>query len=318
VPVDPALFLADLEAKPESLTRLADLLLHQRPFAGLEGIQRFLFVGMGSSAYAGGVAAARLRHLGFTATAELASSDLLPPALPGLLVVAISASGGSAETLAAVERYVGKARIIAVTEDQDSALAGLAGEVVALQAGPEAGGVACRSFQHTQAVLLALEAQCIGRYEDLGPVLRKATAATADLLARRDHWLPEVARALDGPDGVYVSAPARRLSSAQQSALMIREGPRRPATPCESGDWNHVDVYLTRTLDYRMLLLAGSRSDAELLGWTSQRGSTVVAVGASIEQAAVSLRYLHDDVDDVRLLTEVLVAELVAASWWAA
>lgn len=30
------------------------------------------------------------------------------------------------------------------------------------------------------------------------------------------------------------------------------------------------------------------------------------------------LRYLHDDVDDVRLLTEVLVAELVAQKWWAA
>ena len=317
--MDPSLFLADLEAKPESLTRLADLLVVQRPFASaLDGIERVLFVGMGSSAYAGGVAAARLRHLGLVATAELASSDLLPPASSDLLVVAISVSGGSRETLGAVEHYRGKARIVALTDNRESPLACLADTVVSLQSGPEAGGVACRSFQHTLAVLLALEAESTGRSADLGPLLHKAIEATSDLLERRHSWLGEVAASLDGPDGVYVAAPARRLSSAQQSALMVREGPRRPGVACETGDWNHVDVYLTKSLDYRLLLLGGSSSDAELLGWTSQRGSTVVAVGADMDEATQSLRYLHDDVDDVRLLTEVLVAELVAQKWWAA
>ena len=116
---------------------------------------------------------------------------------------------------------------------------------------------------------------------------------------------------------MYVAAPARRFASAQQSALMVREGPRRPSTACETGDWNHVDVYLTKTLDYRLLLLAGSRSDAELLTWTSDRRSTVVAVGADRESAALSVRYRHDGEDDVRLLAETFVAELVAQHWWA-
>ena len=111
-------------------------------------------------------------------------------------------------------------------------------------------------------------------------------------------------------------APARRLSSAQQSALMLREGPRIPAYACETGDWSHVDVYLTETTDYRMLLLTGSRWEDELLRWTSERGSTVVAVGADVEGAAYSLCYEGDDDDDVRLLTEVLVAELLAADLW--
>ena len=46
---------------------------------------------------------------------------------------------------------------------------------------------------------------------------------------------------------------------------MLREGPRLPAYGCETADWSHVDVYLTKTTDYRMLLLAGSRWEAELL-----------------------------------------------------
>jgi glutamine---fructose-6-phosphate transaminase (isomerizing) len=99
---------------------------------------------------------------------------------------------------------------------------------------------------------------------------------------------------------------------------MIREGPRRPATACETGDWAHVDVYLTRTLDYRALLFPGSRYDAQALEWLRERRSTVVAVGADVPGAAATVRYPGDDDPDVALLTEVLVAELVAARWWAA
>jgi len=123
---------------------------------------------------------------------------------------------------------------------------------------------------------------------------------------------------LDGPHGVYTIAPAERLSSAEQSALMLREGPRRPADACESGDWSHVDVYLTKTLDYRALLFPGSRYDEQAMDWVRQRGSTVVTVGGEVKDAAAAVRYLHDDDPDVALLTETLVAELVAAYWWSA
>jgi hypothetical protein len=98
---------------------------------------------------------------------------------------------------------------------------------------------------------------------------------------------------------------------------MLREGPRLPAYACETADWSHVDVYLTKTTDYRMLLLAGSTREDELLRWVRERGSTLVAVGAEVPEATVVVRYPHDEDDDVRLLTETLIAELVAAKAWA-
>ena len=49
---------------------------------------------------------------------------------------------------------------------------------------------------------------------------------------------------VDGP--VYTIAPYERLSSALQSALMFREAPRIAADGCETGDWLHVDLYLTK------------------------------------------------------------------------
>jgi hypothetical protein len=183
-------------------------------------------------------------------------------------------------------------------------------------AGEEVGGVACRSYQHTLALLLALEHRLTGTEGNSAGLARAAAEASADLLARRADWLPRLSELLLGPDGTHVVAPARRLSSAQQAALMLREGPRRQAVGSETGDWSHVDVYLTKTTDYRLLLFAGSRWEDELLRWTSERGSTVVSVGAELPQAAMSLRYAGDEVDDVRLLTEVMVAELVAHRAW--
>jgi hypothetical protein len=125
-----------------------------------------------------------------------------------------------------------------------------------------------------------------------------------------------VVHALDGPDGVYRLAPVERLSSAEQSALMLREGPRRAAVACETGDWAHVDVYLTRTLDYRAIVFAGSAWDRQALGWLRDRGSTVVAVGAIVPDAAASVRYRGDDDPEVALHAEALIGELIAATWW--
>ena len=319
--MDPALFQADLERKPEMLHALADHLEAQDPWGVLPMASRFVLLGMGSSYYAAAVAAARLRSRGINAVAELASSDLLPAADGHTVVVAITAGGGSRETRAAAAHYRDQCPVVLVTNTLDGDLArdveGGVHELVDMRAGVEQGGVACRSFQHTLALLIGLEPRVARADLDLPALVRRAAAASEDLLSTRAQWLPELRRLLVGPQGTHVVAPARRLSSAQQSALMLREGPRLPAYACETGDWSHVDVYLTKSTDYRMLLLAGSRWEDELLRWTAERGSTVVAVGADVEGAAHSLRYAGDEDDDVRLLTETLVAELLAADLWA-
>ncbi|MEV6813955.1 SIS domain-containing protein [Micromonospora sp. NPDC051296] len=315
--MDPRLFLADLEAKPESLRELAATLTRDDLWGGLpDPVDRVLLLGMGSSRYAAEMAALRLRAAGIDAVAEYASTTVSYPARPGTLVIAISATGTSVETLDATSRYQGSGRLVALTNAPESPLADIADLVVPMQAGTERGGVACRTFQHTLVLLLDLLARLTGARRDAAALARRAADATEDLLARRDAWLPRAIELLDGPHGVYALAPAERLSSALQSALMVREGPRRPADGCETGDWSHVDVYLAKTLDYRALLFPGSRYDAAALEWLKLRKSTVLAVGAEVPDAAAVIRYAGDDDEDVRLLTETLVAELVAAHWW--
>ena len=318
--MDPVLFRQDLERGPEVLRALADRLRQRDPWELLGEVpERVVLLGMGSSAYAAGVAAARLRARGRVAVAELASSDLLPqwPGA-GTLVVAVSATGRSRETLDAVDRVPPGSSLAALTDDPASPLATRCGRAVVLHAEPERGGVACRSFTHTLALLLALEAHLEGRpVSALADLLDRAAEAATHLLGTAGTWLPQVVDLLAGPAGTHLAAPARRLSSAQQGALMLREGPRRAAVACEAGDWAHVEVYLTKTTDYRLLVFTGSAWDDGVAEWTRPRGTTVVAVGGDFPDAATTVRYPHDKVDDVRLLIEALVPELVAAHLWA-
>lgn len=314
--MNPELFAADLQQKPAALRGLADHLSGENPWANITPANQLVFLGMGSSHYANSVAAARLRCAGISAVAELASSDLLPKVTAGTVVIAVSASGGSVETLSALEHYQGSARTIALTNTVGSKITDLTESSVLMHAHDEKGGVACRSFQHTLALLLALQCHLVGG-RDVPWLLRASADATEDLLDRSPQWLANISELLLGPQGTHVVAPARRFSSAQQSALMLREGPRLAAVACETGDWSHVDVYLTKSTDYRMLLLTGSAWEPQLLRWVTERGSTVVAVGQELPAASASLRYRGDENDDVKLLTETLVAELVAQQLWA-
>jgi glucosamine 6-phosphate synthetase-like amidotransferase/phosphosugar isomerase protein len=319
--VKPQGFLDDLYRKPEVLNRLAAVLDEGNPWAAVvpRDVERIVLLGMGSSAYAGGVAATRMRARGLVAVSELASSRLLPDWGLGTLVVATSASGGSVETLDALGRLPGGVRAVAVTNTPGSAITSACDGVVELAAEPEVGGVACRSYQHTLVLLMALECHLTGTgLTALVNTVTAAADASAHLLDIESDWRPVVSDMLLGPQGTHLAAPAHRLSSAQQGALMLREGPRRPAVGCETGDWSHVDVYLTKTTDYRLLVFAGSPWEDQLAEWTTARGSTVVGVGGTVPGAGYQLRYPGDSDDDVRLLTEVLVPELIAARAWAA
>src|SRR4051794_19174014 len=227
--MDAGLFLADLEEKPARLAALAQHLRNADPWAALGEIEApVVVVGMGSSHYAGQVAAARLRAGGVPAVAELAASDLLPALRPGTLVVAVSASGGSAETIDAVRRLRAAGdglRFAALTNRPDTELGDLCDATVDLAAGEERGGVACRSFQHTVALLLALESDFCG-----GPavvtLLEQAAEASAHLLAHRADWLAEGSSPPPRPHGTPRGAPAPRIHPALPPAPQLRAGPR--------------------------------------------------------------------------------------------
>ena len=310
--MDAAAFFGDLAAKPAALLRLLD----DRPVWPVIGDGPIVLAGMGSSWFAADVAARRLRRRGIAAVADLASVEATFPPASGLTVIGISASGRSAETIALLQAHDGTSHTIMLTNDE--AVDTPAVDVVLMHAGVENGGVACRTYLHSLVALLMLEERLTGTDLRLDERVRRSAAAIAYLLDRRDGWMPAVLEAIEGTEGMWLLAPVERLGSALQGALMIREGPRRAADGCETGDWSHVDVYLTKTLDYRALLFTGSRFDRDALQWMAERSSHVVSVGGEPDGVSGAVRYPGDDDPIVALLTEPIVAELLAAHWWSA
>lgn len=306
---DPHRFLQDLEAKPAALRALADAIEDMWSVASDRTSTRVV-IGMGSSRYAGSVFATRWQRQGVGAWSELASAAAGAPPAPGTLAIGVSASGTTPETVEALARHRGVSTTVAITNHPGSPLSEAADLTIPMLAGEELGGVACRTYQHTLALLAALDDP------DAAALVRRSAEATEDLLDRRGVWLPAIADVLAEGPATFTIAPVERLSSAEQGALMLREGPRRTADACEAGDWLHVDLYLTKPLDYRALVFAGSRFEPAIMEWMDRRGGRVVAVGGDIEGAVATVRYRHDDDRDVALLTEVLVAELLAQAWW--
>lgn len=306
------LFLADLEAKPAALRALARVIADEKWPVNIG--DQLLLTGMGSSWFAADTIARRLRRAGVHVVAELASVEASLPADPSLIVIGVTASGTSKETLQLLSAHHGTSRTIALTNTASSPLP--ADHTMLMHAGDESGGVACRSYTHTLATLLQLEHQLVSTVPDLPAKLELAADAATALLADRDSWMPAARTTLAGPHGCWLLAPAERMANSLQGALMLREGPRHQADGCETGDWNHVDVYLTKSLDYRALVFAGSRFDADAVQWMRERRSQFIAVGGHLPGASLEVRYPGDDDQIVALLTEVVIAELIAADLW--
>jgi glutamine---fructose-6-phosphate transaminase (isomerizing) len=318
--VNPDGFLRDVLAAPERLASLLDA--YERPDSPLSPLtprtsipRRVVFVGMGSSRFAAVPAAALLRSRGIDAIAEYASTARAMPPSPDSVVVGISASGTTPETVEAVNAHRGVSMTLAVSNDPASELAHSAEIVLPLLAGTEEAGVACLTYQATVAVLLLL----VDKIANGGPQvadLRPAVEAAAILRQKRGSWLDPAVELVDRARTVATIAPAERLSSALQSALMFREGPRVVADAAETGDWLHVDVYLSKRPGYAALLFVGSRFDAGVLEWAAKREFPAFAVGPRVPGATVEIAYPGAGGPFVPLLVETGVAELVAAELW--
>lgn len=299
----PELFRDDVLGSPQSLRAVAAA-YPDGPGVEIAG-KRVLFIGMGSSRYAAMTVAASLRALGVDAFAEIASTGAPQPPDQNTVVITISASGGSAETIASARKHSSSAEIIGLTNAPESSFSHTASRTLALHAGTEISGIASRSYQNTLAVLHMIAGISPAR-------IAAAADASERLLTGRADWIDEATGLLAGST-VHVLAPAERIGSAEQSALMLREVPRVPADACETGDWSHVDVYLSKRPGLGLVLLRGSAWEADVMEWSAERGFPVITVGGGLPGAVLDIP-LEDDGDPViRSLVEHHVAELIAA-----
>lgn len=288
-PAELARLFRAYDAADSPLTSVLSSLPHGR---------RFAFAGMGSSRYAGLLVASQLRAAGESAWVEYASSGV--PTTPGedLVFVAVSATGRTAEVVAAARRHRGQSVVVAVTNDPASALAAEADHVLPLHAGSEGSGIATRTYRATAAVLAMLAGRTAA---SLSPTVADLAVA----IESAEPWVSETADAIDGAPAIDVLADASLLGLADQAALMLREAPRLPAAAHDTGDWLHTAVYLAIP-GHRAMLFPGAAADAEVIATVERRGGMVIPVPTVVT-----------DADPIRrAIVESVFAELLAVELW--
>ena len=310
---------ADIARAPAAMSKLLDAYLE--PSGPLDALdpavlrgRRVAFAGLGSSMYASIDAAFALRARGAPSWAEYASAEGAPPS-KDLVLVAVSASGRTREVVEVARRHRGTSLIIGVTNVPGSLLAAECDAVLPLFAGAETAGISTLTYRATVVVLGLLAGRFGLDVPGAGELRREvdhliATAASDKVAGA----ISKAADQLDGAPSIDVIGPASSLGAVSQAALMLREAPRLPAHPHETGDWLHTAVYLAMP-GHQALLFTGSPADAEVIDTIRRRAGEVVTIGPEVEGAAVSIDVPAAD-RRLRTIVGSALADRLALELW--
>jgi glutamine---fructose-6-phosphate transaminase (isomerizing) len=219
-------------------------------------IRRVKILGCGSAYYSGLLGAQIIEEMArIPADAEPASEFRYrnPVVEPDTLYVAVSQSGETYDTLAAVQELKRKGgRVLGVVNAVGSAIARECEGGVYLHAGPEISVTSTKSFTAT-AVVFALLALHLGRIHDLSPAdgerltagLRALPGQITQILGQEDS-IAETARELAGYRGMFFIGRVRGWPVAREGAQKLKEV-----------SYLHAEAYPASELKHGPLALVG-------------------------------------------------------------
>ncbi len=241
-------FLDELGQMPDALRALVG---HYRGDGGRQALQqwrriigggdrrRVAFVGMGTSRFAGLVAARALARAGIACEGVDAGEWLHDgrPTVAAEQVVAVSQSGRSAEVVALLERDALPRPLVGVTNDLRSPLAARADLALPLHAGDEA-AISTKSYANTLA-LCWLMGVAVGDGEGVSAALDALDAAACALEQVEEPAIHAAADRLTGIEQLAFVGRGPALVAARQAALTFSEGTRLLALSFSGGAFRH-------------------------------------------------------------------------------
>ncbi|MCX8203301.1 MAG: glutamine--fructose-6-phosphate transaminase (isomerizing) [Nitrososphaeria archaeon] len=234
-----------LRISPEYVGRAASLLLGKR----------VLLTGSGTSYHACLCASYLLGSLGFDARAVISSEfeeSLKGQSLGGVVVVGVSQSGETADTLGAI-RYAKRlgARVLGITNTLSSSITSLSDAYLCTQGGPEIGVAATKSFL-TQLVALemvsfraALESGSLSRsaYERKASEMSALPVKIGSILGRLERIREIALKYSDRKDAFFLGRGVN-VATALEGALKLKEISYIHAEGYPAGESKHGPISL--------------------------------------------------------------------------
>ena len=296
----------------------------------LAGIDRVEMIACGTAYYASLVGAALFQEwLGIPARSTVASEFRYspPPIDSRTLVVAVSQSGETADTIAAA-RLAGDrgAVVVAVTNTVGSAITRESHASVFLQAGPEVAVAATKTFVTQVATLVMLAADVAHQFKRLSAEKERELVAALRRLPKQAERTIELAGPIEEIAARYADAAGFMYigrsfgyPAALEGALKIKEISYLHAEGYAAGELKHGPISLldadvplvavaTRSAVYDKLisnLMEGKARDARVLAVATE-GDT------QIERLATDVCWVPDTLEPLSTILAVIPLQLFA------
>jgi len=265
-------YLKDLLDQPEALWKTCEGLADIPSISQLAGrlaqgrFRRVVLTGMGSSFHALHPLHLQLNGRGITSlmveTSELVHymHGLLEPET---LLVAVSQSGESVETVRLLDAAGGRPYVIGVTNQERSRLAEAANATVLMHAGAES-GVACKTYVATLLSLDWLGALLCGKdLHETRKELQQAAPAANQYLRQWKRHVESLCDLLTGVHHIFITGRGSSLAAAGAGGLITKEAARFPAQAMSSAAFRHGPFEMVSGQVF-VLVYSGDPETAEL------------------------------------------------------
>jgi glutamine---fructose-6-phosphate transaminase (isomerizing) len=267
----------------------------------LSGVERVAIVGCGTAYHAGLLGEHLIERLARVPVEVAVASEYRyaePIGDERTLVIAISQSGETTDTLAAVEAARGfGGRVLAITNTQGSLITREADAVLLTRAGPEIGVAATKTFlaQIAALDLLALElARARGAVSEeellaLGRDLRRAPEKVEETLGLLEGRVEEAARVFEEARCALFLGRGPSHAVALEGALKLKEISYIPAEGHPAGEMKHGPIALVDEHCPVVAVLGEGLTREKTLSnveETVARGANVIAVAREEDKAA--------------------------------
>ncbi len=296
-----ALLLSEIREQPAALERLLD---HRDAFAeaaaraAKQPLVRMVGHGSSDNAASYGVYAFGLLPA-WTALRDSISLSVYYGAevdLRGSTVVALSQSGRTPDVLDYVQRAESRgAFTIAVTNDEDSALAQASAAVLPIGAGAEQAVAATKTYTGQVAALALLAGYAAGRGPEVADGIRRTAAQLHELIPSLERPIAEIAVSLAFVGRMFVIGRGPEFATAREISLKLLETCRVAAEPLTATDLMHGPVAALDGLFPVWTIASDDEALPAVLDAAARAraaGATVIASGgaaAQIEGAAFTV-----------------------------
>jgi glutamine---fructose-6-phosphate transaminase (isomerizing) len=268
----------------------------------LRRIKRCHIIACGTSWHAGMIGKLMLEDLARLPTQVSISAEFRysrPVLEPDTLVIAISQSGETADTLGAVREAKRQgAEAIGICNSVGSTIARECGKGIYIHAGPEIGVASTKAFT-SQLIVLGLLAVCLGRMRGMGlragieylDALERLPEQAAALLAHADEY-QEAARAYAACEDFLYVGRLYEYPTALEGALKLKEISYIHAEGVEAAELKHGPIALVEPKVPTVLLAAQTGIRDKTLGNAHEilaRGGKLIAVAREGDREVAAL-----------------------------